>query len=129
MKRYFAYGNEIGTVDNKVFSVVEFDEEKFRQIIISLLASQKFYNPDLLLRGCIAEYVGAKLPQRIHQKKSISDSEFYAKWKKIIVQEYDFKNVAKAVIEANAEKRKALRKENEKARNVSPCCWGQKNRI
>lgn len=90
-KRAFCLGDDIGFVKNGKFVVVEYDEERFSQLVSNVIASKRACKPEDVLRKSLLIYIEAATIEKCHKKYRIYESAFYIKWLKIIADSEEFK--------------------------------------
>ena len=116
--KFFCFKNDLGYVIKGVFYAVEdFDEVRFRKIIKDIIGRKKFYSADLLLKEVIKQYLGLKEQQRTYKKIGITDSEFYLFWRKVILEDEDFKISSVEVKEKSKEIYRRANKQRRAERN------------
>ena len=90
--KIFCLGDTVGTFDKgQYFPDKKFDETRFRKILKELILSKKHFSADLLLKEGIMKYFGLKSQIRHYKGKTMSDSEFYLRWRNEILEDENFK--------------------------------------
>lgn len=90
-KRAFCIEADIGFVKNGKFVVVEYDEERFSQLVSNVIASKKACKPEDVLRKAILIYVEAQEMATKYKNLRINESSLYNKWLDSIADSADFK--------------------------------------
>ena len=90
--KFFCYEDSLGIFDAGVYQPVKnFDQTRFRKIIKDLIGSRRHHSADLLLKEAIMLYLDVKEQVRHYKRKGITDSVFYMRWRKEILEDSEFK--------------------------------------
>ena len=118
--KVFCMENTVGIMDKGQYYPEEnFDEKRFREILTELILSKKHFSADLLLKEGIKKYFGLKNQIRHYKGKTMSDSEFYLRWREVIMEDENFK-----VFSSETWKKELQTRRKARAARRSETNWG-----
>ncbi len=110
-ERVFPFGEHLGIIKNGIFTPVEFEEERFKNVILEMLdCTENSIKADVVLQKAMKRYCNIPVIEKLYKGKSKFDSGFYLKWKNYILNLDKFKQENPKAKESYNQKKRIVEK-------------------